>query len=640
MESIISTIKLTKARLAPNTSPWKRQTPPGGPVQAQRAHSLSPQPLGGQPQLTPTDCLWGHEATEWRETPPFLGWKGEDHQKTRVKNISEFMFEHSRQETPGVISLELRGFVLLNAQSLKRFVLFFQCHELEDQIVKLFCKKKQNPKRKQKTELSELSLCVSSSGCCWLCTTWYGCRCKSSSRRMRISSSLWVWSPPSIGPKFFQMRGLASCDEFHGFTCIVKEIFAKRAGQSAPCSARTFDMPTSFLVGYADQDKGLGICMGMDVFGCWTGTHMSHYCAIWTDFMTCETLSWQNAWHLSMETARFRSLQLAGIIEMRVRKIAWNYLRSWFMLDLTIVAIVRTPAQVSSAQHSQHGQRRWPTNQFIKQPNPTKQPTKPPISQLSTQANQANQQLTCSHPHQKHNLQTPDSSQLSKNIHALLLGYGHPLKRWSRRWPLWSWGLDAELVGMDFWEPRRPGHQFLPHRQGHCWSELMGVGKVDALGDELGWGKKNEDVLNPFYLIVSEGLLVFFPYLSRFLNLYFADTPMQQRAGSSIPSTFAAPAAAESSWTVQGIFKGSAWARRVNSKVEPERWAKKSSEIAEPKFLAGRLNELLEHVQSECFACELSAFLHEQTGLLGWKLLLTFRGFRSSSLESWNWHLA
>lgn len=45
----------------------------------------------------------------------------------------------------------------------------------------------------------------------------------------------------------------------------------------------TFDMPTSFLVGYAVQDK--------------------------------------------------------GIIEMRVRKIAWNYLRSWFVLDITIVAI-------------------------------------------------------------------------------------------------------------------------------------------------------------------------------------------------------------------------------------------------------------------------------------------------------------
>eukprot|EP00434_Breviolum_minutum_P034145 symbB.v1.2.030211.t1/scaffold3381.1/size58006/6 len=45
----------------------------------------------------------------------------------------------------------------------------------------------------------------------------------------------------------------------------------------------TFDMPTSFLVGYAVQDK--------------------------------------------------------GIIEMRLRKIAWNYLRSWFLLDITIVAI-------------------------------------------------------------------------------------------------------------------------------------------------------------------------------------------------------------------------------------------------------------------------------------------------------------
>lgn len=45
----------------------------------------------------------------------------------------------------------------------------------------------------------------------------------------------------------------------------------------------TFDMPTSFLVGYAVQDK--------------------------------------------------------GIIEMRLRKIAWNYLRSWFLLDITIVTI-------------------------------------------------------------------------------------------------------------------------------------------------------------------------------------------------------------------------------------------------------------------------------------------------------------
>lgn len=34
----------------------------------------------------------------------------------------------------------------------------------------------------------------------------------------------------------------------------------------------------------------------------------------------------------------------SGIIEMRLRKIAWNYLRSWFLLDITIVAIV--PASI------------------------------------------------------------------------------------------------------------------------------------------------------------------------------------------------------------------------------------------------------------------------------------------------------
>ena len=58
-------------------------------------------------------------------------------------------------------------------------------------------------------------------------------------------------------------------------------------------------MPASFLVGYAVQDKG----------------------------------------PLSLLFDSFHG-PAAGIIEMRRRKIAWNYIRSWLVLDLTIVAIV------------------------------------------------------------------------------------------------------------------------------------------------------------------------------------------------------------------------------------------------------------------------------------------------------------
>ena len=109
---------------------------------------------------------------------------------------------------------------------------------------------------------------------------------------------------------------------------------------------RTFDMPTSFLVGYAVQDKGLEHCpmSTCNIFA-------------YLEIMKTEMKSLKEASFDLIETIIlgfrvyhfFRAFKMqktsrSGIIEMRLRKIAWNYLRSWFLLDITIVAIV--PASI------------------------------------------------------------------------------------------------------------------------------------------------------------------------------------------------------------------------------------------------------------------------------------------------------
>lgn len=55
-----------------------------------------------------------------------------------------------------------------------------------------------------------------------------------------------------------------------------------------------------------------------------------------------------------------------GIIEMRLRKIAWNYIRSWFILDITIVTIARPwvgcdPAGINGplSGHGKNSAFRW-----------------------------------------------------------------------------------------------------------------------------------------------------------------------------------------------------------------------------------------------------------------------------------------